>query len=295
MYGQAGKGYRSMRRVIFVILFFAFIITAGVTGAGSFERNEKTALQASIAASLNPEGLLLTTGGYRRWFSGMNEEYGIPSSYIQSGIMLGVSPAYSHISVHVEWKPLIFTQIRLQYTLLRYFGYSGALLSFPSKDSAFGKDEVDARKGLEEKAWGQRYLLQPTLTVRAGPLIILNQSDAAYFTYNGTGPYFLEWEYDTLVKNGGWVVSNRTYLLWEAWKGQGKAVLLSGPVYETTRSFSSDLTRERLGAVAIWRPMERAGSFRLARVYSQAGLNLEDRNRDGEFYFIIGAGFDHDL
>ncbi len=279
----------------FFVLACAFLLSAFPAGVEASERSLETTLQADLAGSLNPEGLLLTLGGHRRWISGMNEEYGVPSSYIQSGAMFGVSPAYSHLSAHVEWKPVIFAQVRLQYTIFRYFGDFGALLSFPSKDSPFGKDETDALEGQEETGWGQRLLLQPTFTAKAGPVIIRNQTDAAYFTYNGAGPYFLEWEYDTLVKDGGWVVSNRTFLLWEAWKGPDKAALLAGPVYEITRSFSADLTRQRIGAVALWTPAKQAGLFQKPRVYAQAGMNLEDRNRDGEVYFIIGAGFDHDL
>ncbi|HAR45535.1 MAG TPA: hypothetical protein DCS42_02160 [Nitrospiraceae bacterium] len=292
---KGGKNMGRMKISVAAVFMCTFIISAVPASAGTSGRSVETTLQSDLAGSLNPEGLLLTVGGYRRWISGMNEEYGIPSSYVQSGAMLGVSPAYSHVSAHVEWKPVILAQVRLQYTLFRYFGDFGALLSFPSKDSPFGKDEVDAREGQEEKDWGQRYLLQPTLTAKAGPIIIRNQSDAAYFTYNGAGPYFLEWEYDTLVKDGGWVVSNRTFLLWEAWKGPGKAALLAGTVYEITRSFSADLTRRRIGAVAVWTPAEGDGLFQKPRIYSQVGVNLEDRNRDGEVYFIIGAGFDHDL
>lgn len=283
----------AISRYLAMMVFFALACAA--VPAAADQTGVETTLQADLAGSLNPEGLLLTLGGHRRWISGMNEQYGVPASYIQSGALFGLSPAYSHLSAHVEWKPMIFAQVRLQYTLFRYFGDFGALLSFPSKDSPFGKDEVDAREGDEEKDWGQRYLIQPTLTAKAGPVIIRNQTDAAYFTYDGTGPYFLEWEYDTLVKDGGWVVSNRTFLLWEAWKGPNKAALLAGPVYEITRSFSADLTRQRIGAVAVWTPAKRAGLFQKPRVYAHAGMNLEDRNRDGEAYFIIGAGFDHDL
>ncbi len=300
--------FRSTVRVISMIVTSSvaavLVLTAGASmaqagppsGADTVrDQSVQTTLTADLAGSVNPDGLLLLIGGYRRWVHEMNREYKMPSSYLETGASFGVTPAYGQASAYVEWMPAIFATFQVQYTLHRYFGERGALLSFPSKDAKFGKNEVDALKGQEEKATGQRILFQPTFVAKVGATIIRNQTDLSYFRYNGQGPYFLEWEYDTLVKNGDFVVANRTFLLWKIWGGAGEAALLVGPVYEITRASNADLTRQRLGSQVFWSPTDAVGSLHRPRIYAQTGVNREDRNRRGEVYAIIGCGFDLDL
>jgi hypothetical protein len=150
-------------------------------------------------------------------------------------------------------------------------------------------------EGQEESAWGRRVLLQPTLYAKAGPVIISNQTDLAYYRFSGNGPYFLDWEYDTLLKDGDSVVANRTQFLFKPWKRGQEAMLLVGPYYEVTHARDADLTRQRLGGVLYWVPADKLGPFDRPRIYSQLGVNLRDRNRDGEVFFTIGVGFDYDL
>jgi hypothetical protein len=292
-------------RVKFVHMIRFFIITGiftllwiGSASAGESDVSEKkiqSTFHADLAGQVNPEGLQLFVGGYRRWISAMDQELGTPSSYLQTGAGLGVSPAYAKAAIHGEWMPALFAKVRLEYDQYRFFGDFGALLSFPSADSPFGKHEVDAMEGQEEKAWGRRVLLQPTLYAKAGPVIISNQTDLAYYRFSGNGPYFLDWEYDTLLKDGDSVIANRTQFLLKPWKRGQEAMLLVGPYYEVTHARDADLTRQRLGGVLYWVPAAKLGSFDRPRIYSQIGVNLQDRNRDNEVYLTLGIGFDFDL
>ena len=268
------------------------------TGALSVEAEDhvatsdpKTVYQADIVASLNPEGLMLVLGGFRRWSGPLDQEYGIPSYSNKLGVALGVSPAYAKASAYDEWQPAIFAQVRLQFDVYRFFGTNGALLSFPSAGSKFGNDEIDALSGQEESTWGQRVLLQPVLTAKAGPVIIRNTTDFAYYRFHGRGPYFLEWEYDSLLKDGDFLLNNRTAFLMAAGKGS-KATLLAGPFYEYTHGQHADITRHRAGVQVYWTRTEPIWSFNKPRAYAQVGINLHDRNRDNEAFFGAGLGFD---
>jgi hypothetical protein len=252
----------------------------------------ETVYHADMVTSMNPDGIMLIVGGFRRWSGPLDREYGIPSSSNQLGFTLGVSPAYAKASAYDEWQPAIFAQLRLQYDLYRFFGENGALLSFPSADSKYGKHEVDALSGKEETGWGQRVMFQPVITAKAGPVIIRNTTDLAYYRSGGRGPYFLEWEYDTLLKDGDFLLNNRTAFLMAAWKGSRFETLLAGPFYEITHGSRADITRQRSGVQVFWSHAESIGSFSHPRVYAQIGINLQDRNRDKEAFLTAGLGFD---
>lgn len=287
-------------RAIGVLLCAALLCTgspsfgAGPEAYAAAGEDVRTVLQFDLVGQTNPEGLMLSAGGYRRWITGRDEMLGIPSRYLQTGFTLATTPAYGRASVHAEWLAAVFAKLRFQYDLYRYYGMNTSLLSFPSADSPFDSAEVDALDGMEEKGWGTRVLLRPTLYAKAGPVLIVNQTDLAYFRFPGTGPYFLDWTYETLLKDGDAVVENRTNILYEILKGTGEVSLMAGPYYEVMRTGAADLRRQRAGIMVYWVPWERLGSWDRPRVFAQVGRYLEDRNRDGEYMTTFGIGFDLD-
>lgn len=298
---------RPVGRLLVVVLYIHLMMAAAVradeplTTAGSSDavsasdREGQTTLNADLATRLNPNGIMLTVGGYRRWSGGKDTDTDYPSPYLQGGLALGVNPAYAQAALHGEWMPATFVILRLQYDLYGFFGTNGALLSFPVADARFGKGELDALKGKEERGLGHRIMFQPTLRAKAGPVIVRNQTDLAFFSFGGKGPFFYEWEYDTLLKDGDLLVANRTQILLEAWKGRKDAMLLAGPFYDVTRASEAGLTGQKTGVGLYWVPAESLRSLDRPRIYSQAGVNLENRNRKGEAFFVLGCGFDFDL
>ena len=215
--------------------------------------------------------------------------------YAQAGAGLGITPAYARATAYGEWGPAAFATIHLEYNFYSFFGASGGLLSFPSAESKFGDTQLDELKGKEETGTGHRILLQPTLYAMAGPVIIMNQTDLAYFRFNGDGPYFLDWEYEMLVKDGDYVLANRTMFLIPAWKGTGQAQLLTGPFYEITHAHDADLTRQRAGWFENWVPFNELWGMQRPRIYSMAAYDIQDPNRKGELYLVLGFGMDFDL
>jgi hypothetical protein len=237
---------------------------------------------------------MLITGAFKRWDNTNDPEISVPASYKQAGAMIGVNPAYAQISLYGEWKPALFAQIRLQYDYYRFFGTNGVLLSFPSSDSKYGKNEIDALSGKEENTSGHRLLLQPVFTGKIGPVIVRNTTSLCYYLFGGTGPYFYEYEYeyDTLLKNGDFLVNNGTAFLVEAWKGANHGMLLTGPFYEITHAADAEITRQRAGVQYYLLPAKTLWGVTQPRVYGQVGMNLQDRNRDNEAFFKAGVGFD---
>src|SRR5512143_3300289 len=170
----------------------------------------QTVIQTDLAAQANPEGLLASVGGFRRWIMGTDKDLGVPSSYLQTGAGIASTPAYGRTSVHIEWLAAVFAKLRIQYDYYRFYGTNTSLLSFPSGTASFGKSDVKALEGTEQAGNGNRFLIRPTLYAKAGPVVIMNQTDLAYFHFTGRGPYFLEWTYETLLRDGDHLVENRT-------------------------------------------------------------------------------------
>src|SRR6185369_2354831 len=89
---------------------------------GASDQKVQTVVQADLAGQVNPDGLMVSLGGFRRWIRGTDKDRGIPSSYLQTGLGLGTTPAYGRASVHGEWLAAVFAKIRVQYDLYRFYG-----------------------------------------------------------------------------------------------------------------------------------------------------------------------------
>lgn len=248
-----------------------------------------------MAGRLNPKGFGVSGRIKYRNIYRYSEEYDTASSYWQTGAGINLSPAYGQAEAHVEWMPWIFLSLRGQYDYYRYFGAFGSLLSFNSSKAPFGDDVVDNRSD-EETGSGQRLMFRPTIQGKIGKVIFRNQTNLAYYTFSGKGPYFLEQEYYVLMKDGDSLLDNQTQFLYQAWQGQGKdQMLLAGPYYEVTRARSARVTQKKIGGLLYWVPKESMWGLNRPRIAMQAGYHLQDPNRKGQMFIAIDLGFDIDL
>jgi hypothetical protein len=285
-----------LRVASFLIFMAAFPLSVYAASAGDEKSSPEslqpqTGLTLDMAGQVNPEGLRLKAVWFGKWIQETGED-GSAAGYLQSGLGLSASPAYVKGSIYGEWQPAVFLNLHMEYDLSRYLGANTGLLSFPDKGSGYGKKEVDALEGAEESATGQKVSFQPTLYAKAGPVIIVNQTDLAYYSFNGHGPYFLELEYDMLLKNGDYLIDNSTQFLFPVLKGKGSAVMYLGPYYNITHAYDAGITRQRVGAQLYWVIGDTKWGMKKPRVYSQTSINIQDRNRKGELYFAIGFGAD---
>jgi hypothetical protein len=251
-------------------------------------------VQTDLIARANPSGILLQVGALHRSRLGAPPRVDWPAPYLDIGVATGLNPAYAQGTLDVEWMPIAPFILRLQGDLFGYFGANGALLEMPNGQAAFGAKEINALSGHERTKLGERIMIQPTLRLKFGPFIVRNQTDLAWYRFGGSGPYFYEWEYDVLLKNGDGLFANRTAILVQLWARGNDALLLLGPYYELRRSFAAELQRQRFGGIAFFCPTDRVYQFSRPRFYIQTGLNVEDRNRQNELFIVGGLGFDFD-
>jgi|WetSurMetagenome_2_1015567.scaffolds.fasta_scaffold107924_2 hypothetical protein len=304
------KNYRSAIVSLFILAYSILLNGATVYAADNSRQAAQTeapkainsqdiggsfTFAGDIAGRLNPKGFGLSGRIKYKNVYQYSEEYDTASAYLQTGAGINVSPAYGQAEAHVEWMPWIFLSLRGQYDYYRYFGAYGSLLSFNSPGAPFGDDLVDDRDD-EETGSGQRFMFQPTIQGQVGKIIFRNQTSLAYYTFSGRGPYFLEQEYYTLMKDGDSLLDNQTQVLYQAWKGQGKdQMLLAGPYYEVTRARSARITQKKIGGLLYWVPKESMWGLNRPRVAMQAGYHLQDPNRKGQMFIAIDLGFDIDL
>lgn len=291
---------------LLISFFFSFNVQGAQEGspATSPIRTEKTAVQeetggrwmlyGDIGGRYNPLGLGFFGGVNYRDVYRYEKKREMQAAYWQTGIGIGLSPSAALGSVHVEWMPWIVMPLRIEYDYYRFFGAGYGLLSFDSPQASLNEDRISDRKD-QEAANGHRFLFQPTLQGKIGPVILRNQTDLAYYTFSGRGPYFLELEYFTLLKDGDWLVSNRTQTLVEFWKGSKGQTLLAGPYYEVTRAGDARITQQKVGALLYWVPMEKLASLDRPHVGLKVAYHLEDPDRQGQLYVQFAVGFEFDL
>ncbi len=271
----------------------------GAALAGGAARADPAVTRTTVTADAffraAPDGAMLLTSILRRWGVEDGDWALLRGRYLELGASVGANPAYAEAAVRAEWVPIAPLQLRVQYDLYGFFGANGALLRFPSPSSRFGAAEIRAAGGSETSGLGHRLLLSPVLRARVGPLVLRSQTDIAWFALSSSEGWFYEWEYDTLLARRDLVVSNRSTLFFELWRGAGEATLLAGPGYEVTHAARAGITRQRAEGVLFWSPADRLGRLSRPRLFAMAGVNVVDRNRQGDPFAVLGVGADLEL
>jgi mRNA-degrading endonuclease RelE of RelBE toxin-antitoxin system len=168
---------------------------------GASDKEVQTIVQADLAAQSNPEGLMVSLGGFRRWIRGTDKDLSI-RHVIFKQVRPGLPRLWTGIRA-CRMAPLSL-QTPCQYDSTGSMERT-QLASFPQRH--LGRPTL---MRTERKMASSRLLIRPTLYAKAGPVIIVNQTDLAYFHFTGKGPYFLEWTYETLLQDGDHVIENRT-------------------------------------------------------------------------------------
>lgn len=252
-------------------------------------------LSTDLIATYNALGIGLFNLLIDRRVYEVDTDYGMEWAYWQTAVGLMVSPAYAQASMHVEWQPAGFLQLRADYSLFAFFGMQGGLHGLETPDEPYDIDRDSSLPGSDKAALGHRGLLRPVLAAQVGPIILRNQTDLALYSVDTTSPYFYEMEYDFLLKRTDLLVMNQTQLLVQAWKARREAMLLAGGIYDVTYALESDIRRQRAGAAVVWQPVDPWGPLDRFRVYLIAGWILEDPNRENEPFLILGVGTDKDF
>ena len=274
--------------LLFVALFAGSCAYAEASDEDAFSR-----LEIDLVSLANPLGISLSAKWFNRQVYHHDKSPLWDGLYYQAGLQANVNPAYSRTGMHLEWLPIAVLKLRLQYDRYYFSGSNGSLLAFASADDLFGDDELLAREGDEVSGYGDRALFHFELRAKLNNVIIRNVTDLAYYQFPGAGPYYLEREYEILMATSDDVVSNQLFLLFENKNDNSNYFI--GPCYDYVHVRKSGLTRERFGVTGYQEFNDAIGKLKKPRWYFQSGIYLNERNREDEFYLIIGVGGDLNL
>jgi len=253
------------------------------------------ALEGSVdlAMSHNPVTLGLRMTAYRRFHYGKNQSMLWKDLYFQWGVQTVFNPSYIQYGTHIEWLPIALLKLRASYDAYHHFGQYGTVLSFDNANDAYSDSTLMVRQGSEQSGFAQRFALQPTVRLRLGKFVARHVVNINRYRFSQQGEVFLDRAIDILVAQDGHVLVNTSQLLFDFSMPQSR--LLAGTFYELTKSVEADLRRQRLGGVVFFS----ASIFRRVvskpRGFAQVAYNIEDRNRQGGMFFLIGGGFDYTL
>jgi hypothetical protein len=239
---------------------------------------------------LNPIGLVVLAGVYYRHVWDHNRELDFDAGYVQLGATGMFSPAFLQPAAYVDVVPLPFLVLRAEYALQAFLGANRALLRFDDAKQPFGDAALDNRR--VETGLAHRLRGSATLRAKVGRIVALNEATLYYYHFNASGPYFYESEFDTLLEPSDVLWADRLQLGVDVSAQDGPRMTLVGPFYELTQAGAADLRRQRLGAYAFWEDDISWLGFASVRLYGLAGVNLEDRNREGGIFVLLGGGGD---
>lgn len=259
----------------------------------SFSNKTSAEAKAKIAADIitqyNPIGLAGIIELDNRYIYHKDTSPIWNGLYFQEGLGVTVTPAYLTGSVSLEWLPIAIFKLRLGYDASTYFG--NYKLSFDST-SDFGDSIRKEYKGNEDTGSSNAALIQPTLQMKLGKVILVNQTDLTRYSFYGDGPNFLVNQYDLLVEKKDSIIANKLQVLYEVINENDKKILIMGPYYEFVRTDNTDLVSKRLGGILYYIPNDIIWGRKNPRLFIQSGVYLSDPNRKNGFFIIAGGGLD---
>jgi hypothetical protein len=212
--------------------------------------------------------------------------------YLRSGLEIDVSPADLSIGPVFEWMPIRLLILGVSYRVSYFFNTFDNILSFESGTSDFGAEVLDEREEAQS-GFGEQIRFEAILQAKVGPIIIRNQARLFFNDFGRfDGPFVYEATWDTLQEADDSVFVNLAVVAYEIWQSGDYARGLAGGFHEYVAADEAGLVRQRAGVVFVAIPDDNWGDYFRPRLYVQAGVNLEDVNRDGEFFVQGGVGVD---
>ena len=258
----------------------------------------KYGIEVDLEGEANPSGLDVSMGAWYRYIYHSDNSPLWNGLYVKGGGELSFNPAYGQVGIYLEWMPISILQMRVQFDRFSFFGRDGSLLTFDNGDEPFGDADIRKRSGQEITGQADRLMFQPTLMGELGRYVLENETTFALYSFDQTGPYFWDQEYDTLLKKDDRLIANNISVLYDFVPKEQNEKFLVGPTFEVVHAFSADLTRERLGLSIYFEPVTRRSIFGYVqhpRFYLQTGINIKDRNREDQFFLLGDIGTDFDL
>jgi hypothetical protein len=229
----------------------------------------------------------------------------------------GVAPRITASSLRMgpqlELQPLSILSLRLSAELVRFWGIFDSVQSFTSPVADWSDSAVsrNGKAGLNYPTEGAHVIFEPTFQVRFGPIAVRDHLTLDYWNLRlrPGDRVFYEAGADTLIPNGGLVVTNDVDVAWLSRVHLAVAVryTLTVPLYRATDWAPGELPdgalnrQQRLGLALAYTFFDRHYTrFHSLTLFAVAAWYLEHRYRTGADvsqalpYLLGGVSFQSD-
>lgn len=266
-----------MRRLGVLILLLAGQALAQPAEQG-FRVKADTALRA-IPVGLN----VIADAGYRLPLFDSESQL-LRKTWLDAGVTGGFSPAYLWAGGYIEALPVAVLQLRASAQYMQFFGTFGHLFE-PEPGTGDGGWDLDALKdkgGLTDGKVTSGLMLEGRATPRLkiGNLVAFAELRFLQLSVNDVEDTWYEPYYDVLLaKDDRMFIARPTlgYLLFA--DDPTRTYLLAGARWERTQTDKTDLTRDLLAALFLWKIPTDWWASGHPQVALLAGAWLEHPNR----------------
>lgn len=225
-----------------------------------------------------------------------------------------LNPAYLKAGPSLELQPLSVFNLRAAVEVVEYYSTFGFLQSYGSPLANYSDTARDAADKIDGAAYatsGVHAMIEPTLQLKLGPIVVRDKFSAEYWRMNlhGNDTVFYDATLDTLVPGNGWVVANDLDALYLT-----KFGLTVGARYSAVKPFykKSDYApgddvsvnhngHQRLGAIIAYTFFDHGyTSFNKPSILVIASWYLQHQYRTGQDvsqalpYLVVGFAFQSD-
>lgn len=257
-----------MKKLPVFIYFYILLLIFRVSGEKAVQGINFT---QTVAASVNPQGLLLTTQLFYRF--PLTSKTGIlwESTKFDAGIDNDLSPAFENPGLFVRCEPVAFFELALFANNIQLFKALGSgYIPFDSASSPHDASNLKNIAQSNEQGWWLR--CTPVFKVAYKKGIIANATTVHYYQMNRNG-YYLERFTNTVLDNRDFVISNDLFVLYKY-----NSSLMTGINYFYLTVPSSDERTHRISLAVIYlNKISPAAEFNVALV---GGTYLKHINYD---------------
>ncbi len=177
-------------------------------------------------------------------------------TYLDVGLTNGLSPAYLWAGAYIETLPVALLQLRLSAQYMQFFGTFGHLFEPSPTPDDWSLDDVDDRGGITEGKVTHGLLVEGRATPRLklGNVVAFAELRFMWLSVEDVGDTWYEPYYDiALAATDQMLVARPTlgYLLMA--EDPTRTYLLVGARWERTQTVETDLTRDLIAGLILWK------------------------------------------
>ena len=177
----------------------------------------------------------------------------LSETYLQANGVVMITPAFTRAGIELAFQPAAVFELRARYAVVGYYGTFTAILPFADPEADYGPEAREGRP--RTSGWGSFTSVQPTLRLKAGPVVLLASTAWRYGTvtpreYQELGDYWLDPEMAIMSGQTDHTFDSNALLGVQPPTKQGKIYL--GAYGSLRNSIGAGDRLARVGPAAVW-------------------------------------------